>query len=274
MIAAILGGWGVGQYAAGTGAASAGAYRDTPSHHTNDSPIQYCDSPAAFLFGDSSPTSIRYNVDRPRMKALVIGIAGGSGSGKSTVARRVADSLRGASVVFVDMDAYYRNFAHLPLEERRKVNWDHPDAFDYDLLTSHLARLLSGEPIEKPVYDFVSHVRTDRTQTVRPADVVVLDGILLFVDERVRDLCDVKVFVDADADERLIRRIRRDMRTRGRPLEEIIEQYLATVQPMHLQFVEPSKRYADVIVPRGGHNAVAIEMILAKIHRRLGSRPT
>ena len=208
------------------------------------------------------------------MKPLVIGIAGGSGSGKSTVARKLADALREASVVFLDMDAYYRNLTHLSLEERRLVNWDHPDAFDLDLLTDQLQTLADGRPIRKPVYDFVSHTRRDGCELVEPADVIVIDGILLFAEARVRDLCDVKVFVDADADERVLRRIRRDMRDRGRPLEDIIDQYLSTVKPMHLQFVEPSKRYADVIVPRGGRNVVAIEMIVAKIQRRLGSRPT
>lgn len=203
-------------------------------------------------------------------KPLIIGIAGGSGSGKSTVARNVADNLGELSVAFIDMDAYYRNFTQLPIEERRHLNWDHPDAFDYDLLTFHLQQLADREPIAKPVYDFVTHLRSDDTVRVDPSDVIVIDGILLFVDERVRELCDVKVFVDADADIRLIRRIQRDLNKRGRPLGEIIEQYLSTVQPMHLQFVEPSKRYADIIVPRGGHNAVAIEMIVAKIKQRLG----
>ena len=208
------------------------------------------------------------------MKPLVIGVAGGSGSGKSTVSRNVAQALPNRSVAFIDMDAYYLNYAHLPLDERRKINWDHPDAFDWELLLSQLTRLASGESIEKPVYDFVEHVRSAKTVVVPPAEVVVVDGILLFVDRRIRELCDVKVFVDADADTRLIRRLKRDMVKRGRPLEEILEQYLSTVQPMHLEFVEPSKRYADVIVPRGGHNAVAIEMIVAKIERRLAARPT
>jgi uridine kinase len=206
-------------------------------------------------------------------KPLIIGIAGGSGSGKSTVAANVADALSNLAVAFIDMDAYYRNFTELSLDERRRLNWDHPDAFDYQLLTDHLARLAARETIEKPVYDFVSHLRSDDVIRVEPSDVVVIDGILLFVDEKVRDLCDVKVFVDADADIRLIRRIRRDMDARGRPLNEIIEQYLSTVQPMHLQFVEPSKRYADIIVPRGGHNSIAIEMIVAKIRQRLGRQP-
>ncbi|HXT18630.1 MAG TPA: uridine kinase [Gemmatimonadaceae bacterium] len=203
------------------------------------------------------------------MKPFIIGIAGGSGSGKSTVARNVAQALHTETVAFIDMDAYYRNYATLTLDERRKINWDHPDAFDWELLIDQLGRLASGESIEKPVYDFVTHTRSDKTVVVPPAQVVVIDGILLFSDARVRDLCDVKVFVDADADIRLIRRIRRDIKKRGRPLDEVIEQYLTTVQPMHLQFVEPSKRYADLIVPRGGHNAVAIEMIVAKIQRRI-----
>lgn len=207
-------------------------------------------------------------------KPLVIGIAGGTGSGKSSLARKVAEALHAtsASVAFIDMDAYYRNFAHLPMEERRRINWDHPDAFDTDLLVSQMQQLVRGESVDKPVYDFVTHTRAPQVVRVEPADAVVIDGILLFVDERMRELCDVKVFVDADADVRLIRRIRRDMRKRGRPLEEILDQYLTTVQPMHLLFVEPSKRYADVIIPRGGHNAVATEMIIAKILRTLEAR--
>jgi uridine kinase len=203
------------------------------------------------------------------MKPLIIGIAGGTGSGKSTVARNVAQALSTSSVAFIDMDAYYRNFTHVPLEERRHINWDHPDAFDWELLLAQLEALVDGRAIDKPVYDFVTHTRRETTIRVPAADVVVIDGILLFVDPRVRDLCDVKVFVDADADIRLIRRIRRDVAKRGRSLDEVIDQYLTTVRPMHLQFVEPSKRYADVIVPRGGHNPVAIEMIVAKIGRRL-----
>ena len=205
------------------------------------------------------------------MKPLIIGIAGGTGSGKSTVARNVAQALATSSVAFIDMDAYYRNFSHVPLEERRQINWDHPDAFDWDLLLTQLTALVRGEAIDKPVYDFVSHTRSTQTVRIPAAEVVVIDGILLFTDVRVRDLCDVKVFVDADADIRLIRRIRRDVNKRGRTLDDVIDQYLTTVQPMHLQFVEPSKRYADVIVPRGGHNPVAIEMIVAKIGRRLAA---
>ncbi len=189
------------------------------------------------------------------VKPFIIGIAGGSGSGKSTVARKVAEGLPTSSVAFIDMDAYYKNFTDLSLDERRKLNWDHPDAFDFDLLCSHLERLSAGKAIDKPEYDFVTHLRSSTTRHIEPPEVVVIDGILLFV--------------DADADIRLIRRIKRDTRTRGRPLDEVLDQYLHTVQPMHLQFVEPSKRYADVIVPRGGHNAVAVEMLVAKIQRRL-----
>ncbi len=206
------------------------------------------------------------------MKPLIIGIAGGTGSGKSTVARRVAEALPDASVAFIEMDAYYRNFAHLSTTDLEHLNWDHPDAFDVDYLTNHLSALSHGEAIDAPIYEFATHSRSSRTRRVRAADVVVVDGILLLAEPRVRNHCDVKVFVDADADIRLIRRIKRDMDRRGRTLESILDQYLATVQPMHLQFVEPSKRYADIIVPRGGQNLIAIEMIVAKIHNELAAR--
>jgi len=211
------------------------------------------------------------------VKPLIIGIAGGTGSGKTSVARKIAEALPDssvpeASVAFLDMDGYYRNFDHLPLDERRRINWDHPEAFDLDLFASHLEQLGRGEPIEKPVYDFATHLRSSRTERITPADVVVVDGILLFVDERIRAMFDVKVFVDADADIRLVRRIQRDMFERKRPLEDILQQYLTTVRPMHEQFVEPGKRYADIILPHGGQNAVAIEMILTTIQRRLEAR--
>ena len=206
------------------------------------------------------------------MKPLIIGIAGGTGSGKSTVARKVAEALPDASVAFLEMDAYYHDFRHLSLAELHEVNWDHPDAFDVELLTTHLAALARGEAVEMPVYEFATHARSKQTRRIAPADVVVIDGILLLADAVVRALCDVKVFVDADPDIRLIRRIRRDTVVRGRTLESVLDQYLTSVQPMHLLFVEPSKRYADVIVPRGGSNLVAIEMIVAKIQRRLVSR--
>jgi uridine kinase len=205
----------------------------------------------------------------PEMRGLILGIAGGTGSGKSTVARKVAESLGAASVAFIDMDAFYRNYAHLPIEERRRLNWDHPDQLDLELFVAQLELLRAGVSIDKPVYDFVTHTRAAHTVHVAAAQVIVVDGILLFCDERLRRLCDVKVYVDADADIRLARRIRRDMAKRGRPLQEILDQYLTTVRPMHLQFVEPSKRYADIIVPEGGHNVVAIEMIVAQVRRRL-----
>ena len=208
------------------------------------------------------------------VKPLIIGIAGGTGSGKSTVARKVAESLPQASVAFVEMDSYYRDFSALPPEERERVNWDHPDAFDSPLLVQHLMALSNDAGVDCPIYDFATHSRKQETHRIEPADVVVIDGILLLADEQLRTLCDVKVFVDTDADIRLIRRIRRDTLLRGRTLESVLDQYLTTVQPMHLQFVEPSKRYADIIVPRGGSNQVAIEMIVAKIQQRLGLPPT
>lgn len=207
------------------------------------------------------------------MKPLIFGIAGGTGSGKSTVARKVAEALGDASVAFIEMDSYYRDFSHLSRHElQHHVNWDHPDAFDVGLLASHLEGLARGEAIDVPVYEFATHSRSVQVRRVEPADVIVIDGILLLADERVRTVCDVKVYVDADPDIRLIRRIRRDMASRGRSLDSVLDQYLSTVQPMHLQFVEPSKRYADVIIPRGGSNSIAIEMLVAKIQRRLSAR--
>lgn len=202
-------------------------------------------------------------------RPLMIGIAGGTGSGKTTVARRVAAALADSSMAFVEMDSYYRNVVGRTMRELHQINWDHPDAFDLDLFVEHLDAMAAGQPIDKPIYDYTLHARSPETVRIAKVDVVVVDGILLFTDERVRQRLDVKVFVDADADIRLVRRIRRDMATRNRPLEEILEQYVNTVRPMHLQFIEPSKRWADVIVPRGGHNTVAIEMILAKIRQRL-----
>ena len=202
------------------------------------------------------------------MKPLLIGVAGGTGSGKSTFARKVAAALDASSVAFIDMDAYYNDYRQLSLDERRRINWDHPDALDWPLLLAHLQALMAGQPVQKPEYDFVQHLRAPTTVAVRAADVIVVDGILLLAEPRIRDVFDMRVFVDADADIRLIRRLRRDIVERGRPLEEVLEQYLTTVQPMHLEFVEPSKRYADVIVPRGGHNEVALEMVVARIRDR------
>ena len=203
------------------------------------------------------------------MPSLIVGVAGGSGSGKSTVARKVAELLTDVSVASVSMDAYYRNMSHLTLDERKQLNWDHPDVVDMELLADQLEALVNGAAIDKPVYDFTTHLRASRTEPVRCADVVIVDGILLYWDPRVRALCDIRIFVDVESDIRLIRRIRRDMRVRGRQLNDILDQYLATVRPMHEEFVEPTKQFADIIVPHGGQNEVAIEMIAARIQERL-----
>jgi uridine kinase len=207
------------------------------------------------------------------MRPLIVGIAGGSGSGKTTVARKVAEALTDMSVATLSMDAYYRSRAELSLEERRRLNFDHPETVDMELLASQLQALAKGTAIRRPVYDFVTHLRAAHAEDVAAADVVIVDGILLFVDARVRELCDVKVYVDVDADIRLIRRIGRDMRVRGRDLKDILDQYLTTVRPMHEEFVEPSKRFADVIVPDGGHNVIAIAMVAATIQQRLRQVP-
>lgn len=200
---------------------------------------------------------------------IVVGIAGGSGSGKTTVARKVAEQLTGVTVASVSMDAYYRDMSHLTLEERRQLNWDHPDVVDMPLLREQLEALARGESVRRPVYDFVQHLRTARTEVVASADVIVVDGILLLWDARLRELCDLKIFVDVEADIRLVRRIRRDMRVRGRQLQDILDQYLHTVRPMHEEFVEPSKQFADVIIPHGGYNQGAIEMIAAEVQERV-----
>jgi uridine kinase len=203
------------------------------------------------------------------MKPFVIGIAGGTGSGKTTVARRIYESLHLDSAVFLDQDSYYRDLAHLPLEERRQLNFDHPDALDNELLVQHLRALVERRPIAKPTYDFIAHTRAEATISVEPRDIVLVEGILLFVEPRLRDLFDLKIFVDAEADVRFIRRLRRDIEVRGRSLESVIEQYLSTVRPMHFEFVEPSKRWADVILPRGGNNVAGIRVIAARVRERL-----
>lgn len=204
------------------------------------------------------------------MKPFVIGIAGGSGSGKTTVARRIYDSLHLDAAVFLDQDSYYCDLAHLPLEERRAVNFDHPSALDNELLADQLEALVERRGVDKPTYDFAAHTRAPGTLRVEPRDVILVEGILLFAEPRLRELFDLKIYVDAEADLRFIRRLRRDLEERGRSFDSIVEQYLGTVRPMHFEFVEPSKRYADIILPRGGHNAQGIEVIAARVRERLG----
>lgn len=206
-------------------------------------------------------------LDRP----LVIGVVGGSGSGKTTVARAIVGA-PGVDAVLVDQDAYYRDLSHLTLDERRQVNFDHPDAFDTALLVSQLRELAAGRAVEKPTYDYAAHTRATATVTVEPRDVIVVEGILLFADAALRAAFDIKVFVDVESDVRFIRRLVRDTVERGRTLENVVEQYLTTVRPMHLEFVEPTKRYADVILPEGGHNQIGVEMLQARVEREIARR--
>jgi uridine kinase len=203
----------------------------------------------------------------------VIGVVGGSGSGKTTVARSIYD-MPGMDAAFLDQDAYYRDLSHLPLEERKRVNFDHPDAFDTELLVAHLDALARGAAIEKPTYDYAAYTRAARTERIESRDVVLVDGILLFADARLRALIDIKIYVDVAEDVRFIRRLQRDTETRGRSMDEVIRQYLATVRPMHLEFVEPSKRYADIIIPEGGFNRIGIEMIQARVQLEVERRRT
>ncbi|MFL5290825.1 MAG: uridine kinase [Myxococcales bacterium] len=203
------------------------------------------------------------------MQPLTIGIAGGTASGKTTVARRLVERLGNHPVAVLDQDSYYRDLADLPLEERARFNFDHPDAFDTALLVRHLTELRVGNPIEKPVYSFTQHTRTGETLRVNPGDVVILEGILVLALEPVRELLDVKVFVDSDADVRVLRRVSRDIKERGRDFDGVVEQYFRTVRPMHFGFVEPSKRYADIIIPHGGLNDIAIEMVAGAVQKRL-----
>jgi uridine kinase len=205
-------------------------------------------------------------------KPLLIGIAGGTGSGKSTVARKIAEGLPAESVAVIDHDSYYRHRADLTFEARCKLNFDHPDALDTDLLVGHLQALREGQPVDVPIYDFKVHARLEERRRVVPTRIVIVEGILVFVEERVRRLLDVKIFVDTDADIRVFRRIRRDLEQRGRTFQSVREQYYATVRPMHLQFVEPTKRWADLIVPEGGDNHIAIDLILGKLRHVLGHR--
>ncbi len=200
---------------------------------------------------------------------MLIGISGGTGSGKTTVANRILESVSACEVVFIQQDSYYRNIEDLPLDFRQVANFDHPDALDNDLLVRHVRMLKAGEAIELPIYDFKTNTRAMETRLVEPKPIVIVEGILVFVDARLLEQMDIKVFVDTPDDIRFIRRLRRDIAERGRTLESVIEQYVETVRPMHMQFVEPSKRHADVIIPEGGHNLVSIDLISGKIRERL-----
>ena len=200
-----------------------------------------------------------------KQKPIVIGVAGGSGSGKTSVTRSISESFKGRSILMLEQDYYYKDQSHLPFEERLKTNYDHPLAFDNDLLIEHVNKLLQYEAIEKPVYDYALHTRSAEVITVEPKDVIILEGILILEDERLRNLMDMKLFVDTDADIRILRRLVRDINERGRTLESVIDQYVTAVRPMHNQFIEPTKRYADIIIPEGGQNYVAIDLMVTKI---------
>lgn len=204
-------------------------------------------------------------------RPLIIAVVGGTGSGKTTVARAIHDSLGGGAVL-LDQDAYYRDLAHLTLDERRQVNFDHPDSIDTELLIRHLEALAAGQAIEKPTYDFAAHTRAAQRERVEPSEVIIVEGILLLTDPRLRELFDIRIFVDVGDDVRFIRRLLRDTRERGRTMDNVIQQYLSTVRPMHLEFVEPSKRHADVILPEGGFNRIGIEMVQARVERELARR--
>ena len=199
------------------------------------------------------------------MRPVIIGVAGGTGSGKTTVVNKIVDSLGDGAVSVIEHDFYYKDHPELSLEDRSALNYDHPDALETELLVQHLEGLRGGHRVEAPKYDFSLHARKQETQAVEPRRAIILVGILILVDQALRDLMDIKIFVDTDADVRLIRRLRRDLSERGRTMESVIDQYQKTVRPMHLKFVEPSKRYADVIVPEGGSNTVAIDMLLTTI---------
>jgi uridine kinase len=202
---------------------------------------------------------------------MIIGICGGTGSGKTTVANRILESVSAVDVVFLQQDSYYRNVEQLPRDYRQQVNFDHPDAIDNDLLVEHVRALRAGQAVELPIYDFKQNMRVSETQRIEPKLIIILEGILIFAEQRLLPEMDIKVFVDTPDDIRFIRRLRRDVAERGRTVDSVIEQYLATVRPMHMQFVEPSKRMADVIIPEGGHNMVSIDLLSGKIRERVAS---
>lgn len=204
-----------------------------------------------------------------RASPVVIGIAGGSGSGKTTLARLILDRIGSDRIAFLPHDAYYKDLGELPPNQRASINFDHPDSLDTQLLTEHIHTLKNNQAVNLPIYDFRTHSRTKKTYRVDPRPVIMVEGILIFTEKELRDLLEVKIFVDTDSDLRFIRRLERDIDERGRTTESVIRQYLATVRPMHLEFAEPSKRYADVIVPEGGLNEVAMEMVVARLEALL-----
>ncbi|GMA07551.1 uridine kinase [Tetragenococcus halophilus subsp. flandriensis] len=202
---------------------------------------------------------------------IIIGVTGGSGSGKTSVSQAILNHFPNHSIMMLEHDSYYKDQSDLPFEERLKTNYDHPFAFDTDLLIDHLHKLLNYEAVEKPVYDYVAHTRSKQVEIQEPKEVIILEGILILADERLRNMMDIKVYVDTDDDIRIIRRIKRDIEERGRTLDSVINQYLTVVKPMYHQFIEPTKRYADVVVPEGGQNHVAIDLINTKINTFLGN---
>lgn len=203
-------------------------------------------------------------------KMIIIGIAGGTGSGKTTVVKRIIDSLPKDEVALIPQDSYYKDSSNVPVEERQNINFDHPNAFDWDLLSKHIAMLKKGESIEQPIYSYLTCTRQRETIHVEPKEVIIIEGIMALSDKRLRNLMDLKFFVDADPDERLIRVIQRDVLERGRTAEAVMDRYMKVLKPMHLEFIEPCKRYADLIIPQGGHNQKAIEIIKLYIEKILG----
>ncbi|MGL4518819.1 MAG: uridine kinase [Phocaeicola sp.] len=201
---------------------------------------------------------------------IIIGIAGGTGSGKTTVAKKIFESFPENEIVLISQDSYYKDSSHVPVEERQNINFDHPNAFDWDLLSKHIGMLKKGKAIEQPTYSYLTCTRQEETVHTEPKEVVIIEGILSLSDKKLRNLMDLKLFVDAEADERLIRVIQRDVVERGRTAEAVMDRYMGVLKPMHLEFIEPSKRYADLIIPQGGHNQKAIEIIQLYIEKILG----
>lgn len=200
---------------------------------------------------------------------MIIGICGGTGSGKTTIARKIVETVGAKKVVLIEQDSYYRNLADMPLDERHQANFDHPDAIDSDLLVNHIKRLKAGDPVEMPIYDMVTHTRREETETIKPKPVVIVEGILIFAEPRLLDLLDFRVYVDTPDDIRLMRRMTRDITERGRTFERTLEQYERTIRPMHFEFVEPSKRHADIIIPEGSQTGISVEFLCSMVRERL-----